>query len=566
MKLEDNIDRIIAGDNCVNLFYSNTPVGIKNINSRITGAQGYFGDRTILPLLENIFKIKIVVIDSFEEQIHNGSFVKFLDSGNNVFSGFVKEINFSTGKKVKGSASVIKISKGAFEASAFEKNFELMRQKIVLGLLKEALVGRFTELGEMLRLPSNGKSLMDQYSKLINSLDALLNILETMKCPFFYNISDAAADAKLSEFNDKMSEIFEQPNIIKYLETPTKTLTTAIFETPLINLSIYFNGTTSDKGFLTYVTDFYPTFIIKTQDSNEFQMSCQRLIPSEQNFFVSQQLNPLGNSLQIDDFMFLLCDNISETYSNIFSFTENRFVYDYREIPPFYNMLIFNSLVKFSKATDVANIQKLPFFRYINPEYIQTMVDYKTKIDEDSSDTTTMTPIELKDSAVPTAVRRGTRIRKQTPAHHSTRGGASLSSGYVSANRGNTSYASNRDSRLSYYVIIDLDLYPGKDGIPLAQKAVLACQNRYEKIRQAWAKLFGLVYRPNELYVTGFTAPSALKKRGDQGEYRRSERSGDNYRSTRRRRDREREDERRPRNRTERSGDRDRYREREREG
>jgi hypothetical protein len=261
--------------------------------------------------------------------------------------------------------------------------------------------------------------------------------------------------------------------------------------------------------------------------------------------------------------MFLLCDNISETYSNIFSFTENRFVYDYREIPPFYNMLIFNSLVKSSNATDVPAIQGLPFFRDINPAYIQTMVDYKTKIDADSYDIKTATPIEVKNTDVPAGLRRGTRSRTQIDLSNPyaiARGGASLSSGYVSANRGNTAYASNRDSRLSYYVIIDLDLYPGKDGIPMAQKAVLACQNRYEKIRQAWAKLFGLVYRPNELYVTGFTAPSALKKRGE-GYYRRNERSGDYYRSTRRRRDRE--DERRPRNRTERSGDRYRYRERE---
>ena len=267
--------------------------------------------------------------------------------------------------------------------------------------------------------------------------------------------------------------------------------------------------------------------------------------------------------------MFLLYDNISETYSNIFSFTENKFIYDYREIPPFYNMLIFNSLVKFSKATDVATIHILPFFTNINPAYIQIMVDYKTKIDEDSSSAVMSKPIEVKDAVIPVPIRRGTRARTQIDLSNPyaiTRGGASLSSGYVSANRGNTAYASNRDSRLSYYVIIDLDLYPGKDGIPLAQKAVLACQNRYEKIRQAWAKLFGLVYRPNELYVTGFTAPSALKKRGE-GDYRR----GDDYRSTRRRRDRDEEYERRPRNRTERSRekgrdrDRDRYRDRERE-
>jgi hypothetical protein len=555
---DTNLEKTIESSNSANCRdFILTYADIKSINSRITSAQGYFGDRVILPLLENIFKIKSVVIDSYDEQIREGSFVQFLDDGNNRVNGFVKEINFAS----------TSVKKDLFEASPFQKNFELMRQKIVLGMLKEILVSRRQEIevGES-RRPKDYKTLLSQYETIINSVDVLLGILETMKCPFFYN-SSSAFDATLKRFNDTMTKIFRQANITQFLEGPLKNKRII----PLTILITYFNGDSSSKGFLADVIAYYPTFIIKTQDSSEFQMSCQRFIPGEQNFFIAQQLIPSGKSTQIDDFMFLLCDNISETYSNIFSFTENRFIYDYREIPPFYNMLIFNSLVKFSNATDVPAIQGLPFFRDINPEYIQTMVDYKTKIDADNSSMTTSNPIEIKDTDIPVAVRRGTRARKQVDLSNPyaiTRGGASLSSGYVSANRGNTSYASNRDSRLSYYVIIDLDLYPGKDGIPLAQKAVLACQNRYEKIRQAWAKLFGLVYRPNELYVTGFTAPSALKKRGE-GDYRR----GDDYRSTRRRRDRDREYETRPRNRTERSReqgrdrdrdrDRDRYRERE---
>jgi len=552
MDLDNNINRIIAGDNCSVLIYSNTIANIKIINSRITSAQGYFGDRAMLPLLENIFKIKVVVVDSFEEQLREGSFLQFLDNDNNVLSGIAKEINFSGSNRRE--------REGAFKASPFQKNFEWNRQKIVLGLLKELLVGRFTELKEMTRLPPNGKALIDQCSKLVNSLDALLNILETMKSPFFYNVRSAEASAKLKEFNDKIAEIFEQQNIIKYLETPNTTLTTAIFNTPLTELTAYFNGSGSSRGFLADVTDFYPTFIIKTQDSSEFQMSCQRVIPSEQNFFIAPPILELTRApttpTLIDDFMFLLCDTAGETYSNIFSFTENKFVYNYREIPPFYNMLIFNSLVRFSNVQDLKN---LPFFRYINPEYIQTMIDYKTKIDEESSSASATIPIiKVENTVVPPAVRRGARKKTNIDLSNPyavTRGGASLSSGYVSASRGNTAYASNRDSRLSYYVIIDLDLYPGKDGIPLTQKAVLACQNRYEKIRQAWAKLFGLVYRPNELYVTGFTAPSALKNREN-------ERGRDNYRSTRRRRDGD--DERRPRSRSERDRDRDRDRGRER--
>jgi hypothetical protein len=54
---------------------------------------------------------------------------------------------------------------------------------------------------------------------------------------------------------------------------------------------------------------------------------------------------------------------------------------------------------------------------------------------------------------------------------------------------------------LTYYIVIDLELYPG-DHIPLNVKASIACQLRYEKIRQSYADLFGLVYQPKELRLS----------------------------------------------------------------
>jgi hypothetical protein len=74
----------------------------------------------------------------------------------------------------------------------------------------------------------------------------------------------------------------------------------------------------------------------------------------------------------------------------------------------------------------------------------------------------------------------------------------------------NNQYVSN-DSKLSYYVIIDLELYPGKEGIPLSQKAVLSCQSRYEKIRQAYSNIFGIQYRPNE-FNSSIYSPSKNNK------------------------------------------------------
>jgi hypothetical protein len=526
------------------------------IISRITSAQGYFGDRVILTLLENIFKIKTVVIDSSEQQIHNGSFFAFYDNKgkdgeSKVLKGFVKELKF-----LPSSSSGVKITKDELDAPPFQKNFELMYQKIELEMLKELLVSRSQEIQNGKgRRPSGYQALIDQYNKVAKSMDVLVNILETMNCPFFFSASggNPATLTKLTEFNDKMSEIFKQVNIIQYLESSARGGVT-----PLTELTQFFNGNASKKGFLADVIDYYPKFVIQTQDFSEFELSCQRLIPSyvskEVNFFIAPPIiiQPLGAATGtpvIDDFIFLLCDDISDTYSNIFSFTENRFVYDYREIPAFYNMLIFNSLVKFSK------VKRIPFFRYINPDYLQTMFDYKTKLEQNYPEPATSKPIVIENEDIASGVKRSTRTNIGKKPDRLKYGGAPpLGAGYVSTNRGNSVFASNRDSRLSYYVIIDLELYPGKDGIPLAQKAVLACQSRYEKIRQAWAKLFGLVYRPNELYVTGFTAPSTIKNRD----------SRDNYRSTRTRRNRE--DERRPRNKTERGRERGRDRRREREG
>ena len=71
--------------------------------------------------------------------------------------------------------------------------------------------------------------------------------------------------------------------------------------------------------------------------------------------------------------------------------------------------------------------------------------------------------------------------------------------------------SSQTGSKLSYYIVIDLDLYPG-ESIPLGEQAVMSCQNRYEKIRQSYAQLFGIQYYPNEFLRQGVVP---LKKKKD---------------------------------------------------
>jgi hypothetical protein len=87
------------------------------------------------------------------------------------------------------------------------------------------------------------------------------------------------------------------------------------------------------------------------------------------------------------------------------------------------------------------------------------------------------------------------------------------------------------DSKLSYYIIIDLELYPG-ESIPLIKQPVIACNLRYEKIRQAFADMFGFAYHPLDFYKRDHVAPSSVKYRkdGESREYENFSRFNNNYR------------------------------------
>jgi len=82
----------------------------------------------------------------------------------------------------------------------------------------------------------------------------------------------------------------------------------------------------------------------------------------------------------------------------------------------------------------------------------------------------------------------------------------------------NSNQYTSDESALSYYVIVDLELYPGKDGIPASQRAVLSCQVRYEKIRQAYSNLFGLEYRPNEFNSSIYNPKKTSNKKEKEKE------------------------------------------------
>jgi hypothetical protein len=50
-------------------------------------------------------------------------------------------------------------------------------------------------------------------------------------------------------------------------------------------------------------------------------------------------------------------------------------------------------------------------------------------------------------------------------------------------------------SKLAFYVSIELELFPGKSANVL-QRSVVRCQSTFERIREAYAEIFGYQYRP----------------------------------------------------------------------
>jgi hypothetical protein len=78
--------------------------------------------------------------------------------------------------------------------------------------------------------------------------------------------------------------------------------------------------------------------------------------------------------------------------------------------------------------------------------------------------------------------------------------------------------AKDQKSKLSFYITIELELFPGKSANML-QKSVVRCQSTFERIREAWADIFGFEYRPapmNEAYAYNLQKPEDKKNKTEK--------------------------------------------------
>jgi hypothetical protein len=104
-------------------------------------------------------------------------------------------------------------------------------------------------------------------------------------------------------------------------------------------------------------------------------------------------------------------------------------------------------------------------------------------------------------------------------------------------------------SKLSYYITVELDLYPGTD-IGTVKKYAMKCQSTFEKIRKSLSDLFGYQYRPLEIkeayaYEAEYDANMKIKEEQEREKARDLERDKrDQERDRDRDRNRERDQER----------------------
>lgn len=198
-------------------------------------------------------------------------------------------------------------------------------------------------------------------------------------------------------------------------------------------------------------------------------------------------------------------------YKNVFNKIHDTFIYKLNQLPEYIYYLIFYYLLWNDICIRKDNCATfwIHYYKYLTKKiqgYNSLLVSNTKPIVNIPKDTITFNIDNAYNETY-----KGLLNDYFNPHTIPIRGGAVNNN--ITAYSSNTSdaFLKNKESKLSYYVIVDLELYPGKDGVPLSQKAVLGCQVQYEKIRQSWATLFGIPYRPNELNIVGHVAPSTVK-------------------------------------------------------
>jgi hypothetical protein len=299
--------------------------------------------------------------------------------------------------------------------------------------------------------------------------------------------------------------------------------------------------------------NFKIKFMVQNKNYENFEISQERILSWDQQILnikenmkipsTEYRVNMSGD--KVDSFLFLFCDNsnnMKPVYYNLYKENEKKkfFIYEFENIPDILTYLVFFYFFKFDD--NILNIFMYSAdnnnFYGINKQFKKKMDFYlknykemkkkqiSTKIPLNTLEYLTKDELKLLSRQVVygggTTIPVNQNYLNQLKNKMTGGVGETEETNMIVKKTNPSSYyinPMNQDqniqryfqgtgqSNLSYYVIVDLELYPGKDGIPIGQKLILGCQSRYEKIRRSWAKLFGLVYRPSELYVPNYVPP-----------------------------------------------------------
>jgi hypothetical protein len=82
--------------------------------------------------------------------------------------------------------------------------------------------------------------------------------------------------------------------------------------------------------------------------------------------------------------------------------------------------------------------------------------------------------------------------------------------------------AKDQKSKLSFYITIELELFPGTSA-NILEKSIVKCKSTFERIREAWADIFGFEYRPSpmsEAYQYNLKKDDDTQQKNEQQDYK----------------------------------------------
>jgi hypothetical protein len=158
------------------------------------------------------------------------------------------------------------------------------------------------------------------------------------------------------------------------------------------------------------------------------------------------------------------------------------FVLKYEQIPKYIQFLIWHSVFRMNRNPEFRDVDVVKRnLRKIQGEKLDYEKVMESKEKGHARD---------EDSLASTSSRGGRVTRKLRD--HGQRGGAST--------RRHITSSLESSSRLSYYVVVDLELYPGRT-IPITQRVSLSCQVKKNNILELLSKITGTQFVPSTMYV-----------------------------------------------------------------